>query len=191
MGWGLLSPAIDPHELQTPLVGRGVCGLLFALHDGPHTCRGLAWGGWGGAAHKNLPKPGPVPKPPAPSPAATLTHLRPPPPLTPARPRAWWALCQQARGRPLRPGSSQAVLGGSPPPLGVTRRPLPEPAGDLQGQEEGCSLWVTPTVTAASSGLHAPGQALGELRLGCFRESSPPVRFLLLQIKETEAQKVA
>lgn len=71
-----------------------------------------------------------------PSPAAALTHLRPPPPLNRAGPRAWWALCQQARGRPLRPGSSQAVLGGSLPPLGVTRRPLLDPAGALQGQEE-------------------------------------------------------
>lgn len=187
MGAGLLSPPIDPHKLQAPLVGRGVCGLFFALHDGPHTCWGLAWGGWGRRVRISQNQ---ALYPPGPSPAATLTHLRPPLPLNRAGPRAWWTLCQQARGRPLRPCSSQAALGGSPPPLGVMRRPLLDPAGALQGQEERCSLWVTPAVRAASSGSHALGQALRGLRLGCFHESSPPTRFLL-QIKETEAQKVA
>ena len=59
MGRALLSPAIDPHKLQAPPVGWGVRGLLFALHDGPHASRGLAWGD--GRCLKNLPQPDPVP----------------------------------------------------------------------------------------------------------------------------------
>lgn len=41
----LLSPAVDPHELEAPPVGRGVCNPLFPFHDRSHACWGSAWRG--------------------------------------------------------------------------------------------------------------------------------------------------
>lgn len=67
----------------------------------------------------------------------------------------------------------------------------PEPVGALQGQEERCSLWVTTGVTAASSGSHTPGQALGALQLESLCQLFPAHEILIVTDKETEAQKAA